>query len=73
MTAIGAPVKQPATQQSASDITSDSVLQYLADSKGTESFDEYQASKAKTQSTMAPNVSQVDVDDDNDADLQQAL
>ena len=36
MTAIGAPAKQPATQQSTSDITSDSVLQYLADSKGTE-------------------------------------
>ena len=76
--AIGAPgvAKQGAPQPSASEITSDSALQYLQylkDAPASQSFDEYQVSKANSQTTLAPNVSQVDVDDDDDPGLQQAL
>ena len=66
---------QPATaQQSASEITEDSALQFLEQTQGDETFDEYQATRAKDQtSTTQPNVSHTDVDDDEGPALQQAL
>ena len=45
----------------------------LKDAPASQSFDEYQVSKAKTQTTSASNVGQVDADDDDDLGLQQAL
>ena len=61
-------------QQSAPEITADSALQFLAQTRGNESFDEFQASKAKDQSSTArPDVGRADADDENDPAMQQAL
>ena len=71
---------QVATKDSGSSITQDSALQYLEQSGGTETFDEFQtrskgqATQVKTQQSLplGPNIGHVEVDQD-DADLQQAL
>ena len=53
-------------------ITADSALQYLIHSKGTETFDEYHAAKAKSQTSTQPDGGSGH-DDQDDAALQQAI
>ena len=72
--AIGAKAtsQQQATQSSDLAITPDSALQFLQYSKGTDTFADYTAAKARSQASAQPTVGSQD-DDQDDADLQQAL